>query len=377
MREHGVALPADQQHEPTDRARERNLLGAAGSARIETACSSAGELDGTGAGSSPGQRTARPPSRTAPKPAHDGQQHEVRPARSPLGRELDRLGLRRASGLRGAPLAWSPASGTGARRDARRSGRIAPPYPRWPDRCRSASRCPARPSCRLRAMFDSQTGRTLDDNRNRTRGARARRDRGRALRALAAPVMSRGTRRRRDDAPSATTTGSRTFAADAQRHAHRHPGPPGLRLRGRRRRRADDAGARGRGFGDLRRRGRRARDRGSGGPVVATIGLSEAETNHIARMGFPDYRGARAIEVAFSGDIDAPRGARRSGPGSSCRCSSGEPSRSLLGVLTRDESRRFSEEDVTALDELGDAGRPAITRSLSLREPTSCPRSTC
>ena len=46
----------------------------------------------------------------------------------------------------------------------------------------------------------------------------------------------------------------------------------------------------------------------SGAPVVATIGLSEAETHHIARMGFPDYRGARAIEVAFSGDIDAPDG---------------------------------------------------------------------
>jgi len=35
-----------------------------------------------------------------------------------------------------------------------------------------------------------------------------------------------------------------------------------------------------------------------GVPIVATVGLSESETNHIARMGFPDYRGARAIEVA-------------------------------------------------------------------------------
>src|SRR6476620_4610356 len=32
---------------------------------------------------------------------------------------------------------------------------------------------------------------------------------------------------------------------------------------------------------------------GKGTPIVATVGLSESETNHIARMGIPDYRGAR------------------------------------------------------------------------------------
>ena len=47
---------------------------------------------------------------------------------------------------------------------------------------------------------------------------------------------------------------------------------------------------------------------GTGTPIVATVGLSESETNHIARMGFPDYRGARAIEVAFAGDLLAPDG---------------------------------------------------------------------
>ena len=49
---------------------------------------------------------------------------------------------------------------------------------------------------------------------------------------------------------------------------------------------------------------------GKGTPIVATVGLSESETNHIARMGFPDYRGARAIEVAFAGDLVAPEGER-------------------------------------------------------------------
>ena len=47
---------------------------------------------------------------------------------------------------------------------------------------------------------------------------------------------------------------------------------------------------------------------GNGTPIVATVGLSESETNHIARMGFPDYRGARAIEVSFAGDLVAPDG---------------------------------------------------------------------
>ena len=38
---------------------------------------------------------------------------------------------------------------------------------------------------------------------------------------------------------------------------------------------------------------------GNGTPIVATVGLSESETNPVARMGFPDYRGARAIETAI------------------------------------------------------------------------------
>ena len=112
---------------------------------------------------------------------------------------------------------------------------------------------------------------------------------------------------------------------------------------------------------------------GSGAPVVATIGLSEAETNHIARMGFPDYRGARAIEVAFSGDIDAPDGSDAIRSGLVVPLLAGESSRSLLGVLTRDEGRRFSEDDVAALDQLVTRARPAITRSLNLREADVVP----
>lgn len=112
---------------------------------------------------------------------------------------------------------------------------------------------------------------------------------------------------------------------------------------------------------------------GSGAPIVATTGLSEAETHHIARMGFPDYRGARAIEVAFSGDIDAPEGATPIRAGLVLPLlGDGEP-RSLLGVLTRDARRRFSEDDIAALADVVARTRPAITRSLNLREQDAVP----
>ena len=78
----------------------------------------------------------------------------------------------------------------------------------------------------------------------------------------------------------------------------------------------------------------------SGAPLVATIGLSEAETHHIARMGFPDYRGARAIDVAFSGDIDAPEGSPAIRAGLVLPLLGDEQPQSLLSVLTRDADRK-------------------------------------
>ena len=117
---------------------------------------------------------------------------------------------------------------------------------------------------------------------------------------------------------------------------------------------------------------------GNGTPIVATVGLSESETNHIARMGFPDYRGARAIEVAFSGDLVAPEGLEPVRAGLVIPLLGDEEPNSLLGVLTRDKSRRFSEDDVDALDDLVDAarGRRSRVRSTSASR-TSCPSSTC
>lgn len=112
---------------------------------------------------------------------------------------------------------------------------------------------------------------------------------------------------------------------------------------------------------------------GNGTPMVATVGLSESETNHIARMGFPDYRGARAIEVAFTGELSAPEGSEPVRAGLVVPLLGEEAPQSLLGVLTRDKGHRFSDEDVDALDELVKAARPPIARALKLREPDVVP----
>jgi diguanylate cyclase (GGDEF)-like protein len=111
-----------------------------------------------------------------------------------------------------------------------------------------------------------------------------------------------------------------------------------------------------------------------GVPIVATVGLSESETNHIARMGFPDYRGARAIEVGFSGDLVAPEGEEPVRSGLVMPLLDDEGPQSLLGVLTRDRDRRFSEEDVDGLHDLVQRARPPIARSLDLREADVVPQ---
>jgi diguanylate cyclase (GGDEF)-like protein len=112
---------------------------------------------------------------------------------------------------------------------------------------------------------------------------------------------------------------------------------------------------------------------GTGTPIVATIGLSESETNHIARMGFPDYRGARAIEVAFAGDLPAPEGSPPVRGGLVLPLLDESDAQSLLGVLTREKGRHFSEEDVDALDSVVRVARSPVTRALNLREPDVVP----
>jgi diguanylate cyclase (GGDEF)-like protein len=112
---------------------------------------------------------------------------------------------------------------------------------------------------------------------------------------------------------------------------------------------------------------------GAGTPIVATVGLSESETNHIARMGFPDYRGARAIEVAFAGDLPAPEGSPPVRGGLVLPLLDDSDAQSLLGVLTREKGRHFSEEDVDALDGVVKVARSPVSRALNLREPDVVP----
>ena len=112
---------------------------------------------------------------------------------------------------------------------------------------------------------------------------------------------------------------------------------------------------------------------GTGTPIVATVGLSESETNHIASMGFPDYRGARAIEVAFAGDLPAPDGSPPIRSGLVVPLLDEGDAQSLLGVLTREKGRHFSEEDVDSLDGVVRIARSPVTRALNLREPDVVP----
>ena len=97
-----------------------------------------------------------------------------------------------------------------------------------------------------------------------------------------------------------------------------------------------------------------------------------AEVAQVGGLGVPDYRGARAIQVSFDGD-DAPRDANpiRSGLAIPLLDSPNEPG--MLAVLTRTPDRRFSEIDITSLENVLSVTRPALETSLELREPDPVP----
>lgn len=102
---------------------------------------------------------------------------------------------------------------------------------------------------------------------------------------------------------------------------------------------------------------------GSPGESVASVGLSHEEAAEVTRIGLPDYRGARALEISFTSEIAAHNGQRPVCSGLSVPLL---PSPSMLAVLTRSPSHRFSEEDVEVLQELADAARPATEGWLEL-----------
>src|SRR5262245_56501231 len=72
-----------------------------------------------------------------------------------------------------------------------------------------------------------------------------------------------------------------------------------------------------------------------GPPTIATIRLSHEETASVARIGFPDYRDARALQVSFNAETPPPAGAEpiRSGLFISLLGEQAPPS--MVAVLTR------------------------------------------
>jgi diguanylate cyclase (GGDEF)-like protein len=108
----------------------------------------------------------------------------------------------------------------------------------------------------------------------------------------------------------------------------------------------------------------------TGAPTVATVGLSQEEANEVTRMGLPDYRGARALEISFNGE----RGANQTQPPiTSGLAVAVVDAPSMLAVLTRAPERRFTEAEVNALQEVADGARTAIERSLGLSRPDPVP----
>lgn len=107
-------------------------------------------------------------------------------------------------------------------------------------------------------------------------------------------------------------------------------------------------------------------------PILATVGLSQSEVSQVGGLGVPDYRGARAIQVSFAGD-DAPAGTSpiRSGLAVPLLDSPNDPG--MLAVLTRTPDRRFSEIDITSLENVLSISRPALETTLELREPDPVP----
>jgi diguanylate cyclase (GGDEF)-like protein len=107
-------------------------------------------------------------------------------------------------------------------------------------------------------------------------------------------------------------------------------------------------------------------------PILATVGLSQMEVAQVGGLGVPDYRGARAIQVSFNGD-DAPRDANpiRSGLAIPLLDSPNDPG--MLAVLTRTPDRRFSEIDITSLENVLSVTRPTLETSLELREADPVP----
>jgi diguanylate cyclase (GGDEF)-like protein len=108
-------------------------------------------------------------------------------------------------------------------------------------------------------------------------------------------------------------------------------------------------------------------------PILATVGLSQAEVAQVGRMGVPDYRGARALQVAFNGEAETPPGTKPIRSGLAVPLLDAPEAQGMLAVLTRAPDRRFSEMDITTLEDVVSGTRPVLEASLELREPDAVP----
>ena len=108
-------------------------------------------------------------------------------------------------------------------------------------------------------------------------------------------------------------------------------------------------------------------------PVLATVGLSDAEAAQVGSIGVPDYRGARAIQVSFSGDAEARTGSTPIRAGLVVPLLDPPHEPGMLAVLTRAPDRQFSEVDITTLEDVLSGTRPSLETSLELREPDPVP----
>lgn len=107
-------------------------------------------------------------------------------------------------------------------------------------------------------------------------------------------------------------------------------------------------------------------------PVLATVGLSETEAAQVGRMGIPDYRGARAIQVSFGGDTgDVGREGIRAGLAVPLLDEPGQEG--MLAVLSRSPEKQFDEIDITSLEDVLSVTRPTLETALELREPDPVP----
>ena len=93
----------------------------------------------------------------------------------------------------------------------------------------------------------------------------------------------------------------------------------------------------------------------------------------MGRMGFPDYRGARAIQVSFNGEAEAPPGKDPIRSGLVVPLLSSDTRPGMLAVLTRSADRRFSKTDINVLEHVVENARPALGSSLALTEPDPVP----